>query len=77
MTSVMVWPGVPPGGRRHQRAEAPVHGFGECQAARRPRVLAGDSSRRRAAVRTLGIGDGTLRRLLASAAVEEGSQAPT
>jgi putative DNA-invertase from lambdoid prophage Rac len=50
-------------------------GFAEGWATLRPRVLAGEISRRTAA-RMLGIGDSTLRRLLASAAVPEGALVP-
>jgi DNA invertase Pin-like site-specific DNA recombinase len=57
-----------PGGTR-------VDGFEERWAALRPRVVAGDVSRR-AAARTLGVSDGTLRRLLAGTDVPEGSPIP-
>ena len=52
-----------------------VDGFEERWAALRPRVLAGEVSRR-AAARTLGISDGTLRRLLTGPEVLEDSPIP-
>jgi DNA invertase Pin-like site-specific DNA recombinase len=50
-------------------------GFANRWATLRPRVLTGEMSRRQAA-RALGVSDGTLRRLLASDAVPEGSPIP-